>query len=190
MSTTTAPVPVLSNKPLPVVPLAAANTWSQIEALYDQPGYALINANFMSKKMASPHTISKAFNELPGVASLLEKFYYVAVEEIFVDMFASEEGTLMGVAITSTDPGSNITFATLRAATTQVCSRGSTLVSGSSIIPLGFHQGLSRQLSPTPVDGKMPYLQMLCGSTSDNTASIKVMLVLKFRGPYIATVDF
>lgn len=177
------------NKALPSIPLPAASTWQQIKDLYDAPGEHVFFLHMASGATARPTTFHKCLNEVPGIKSLLATAYYVEVEKIFAETVCLEDTSFSAVGLTPNQALSSVDFSTIFKFTSHVVSKGTPLVPGTQIVELPFHQGLSRQVQPTPVDGVMPQLCASFSSPTAGTGLLTLCVICRVAGPVITHVD-
>jgi hypothetical protein len=176
-------------KALPSIPLSSVATWGEIARLYSDPGYKKCFLHISSGATATPRTYISSLNALPGVATWLESCYYLDVEKIFVETFSPEDASVLMVGLTPNQALNSATAADIFKFTTHVATRGSSLTPGSNIAELPFYQGLSRQLSPTPVDGIMPKLAISYSSPTAKTGMCTICVICRVRGDEILHVD-
>jgi len=177
------------SKALPAIPLPAASTWQQIRDLYDAPGEHIFFLHMSSGATAKPNTFNKCLREVPGIKTLLESAYYLEVVKIYTETICLEDLSYSAVGLTPNQALSSVNFSSIFKFTSHVVSKGTPLVPGTNIAELPFHQGLSRQVNPTPVDGIMPQLCASFSSPTAGTGTMTICVVCRVAGPVIQHVD-
>jgi hypothetical protein len=169
--------------------LDPVSTWSQIAQLYSDPGYKKVFLHMKSGKVSEPAQYIASLNQLPGISTWLQSNFYLDVERIFVEAFSPEDTSVLVVGLTPNQSLTSANAGEIFNFTTHVATRGSALTPGSNIAELDFFQGLSRQLSPTPVDGVMPKLAVSYSSPTKGTGMLTICVICRSRGAEILHAD-